>query len=83
MPDSKGRLPHRYSPHQKTSNTHARTKKTNRAVIAMALFCGFLGLGISTLIYGANITGVLAGAIIGGLIGGIFGYLIAKNLSDK
>ena len=83
MPESKSRLPHKYSPHRKTSNTHPASKKTSRAVIALALFLGFLGLCISYFIYGNNITGLLAGAIIGGVAGAVFGYLIAKNLPKK
>jgi len=83
MPESKSRLPHKYSPHRKSSNTHAKTKKTNRASIIVALFVGLLGLGISYFIFGANTTALLLGALIGIVIGAIFGFLVARNLSNK
>ena len=83
MPESKHKLPHKYSPHQKTSNTHKFSRKPNRAMVVIALFFALLGLGVSYFIYDTNITALIAGTIVGGLAGSIFGYLIAKNLSKK
>lgn len=84
MPESKTRHPHKHPEHNnKTSNTHAKSKKASRVVIVVASFFAFLGLGISYFIDGTSITGLLTGALIGGIAGFIFGYQIDKSLLKK
>jgi hypothetical protein len=84
MPESKNRHPHKHPQHHtKTSNTHPKPKKANRAIIVSVLFCAFLGLGISFFINATNIAGLVAGALIGGIAGFIFGYQVNKSLSEK
>jgi F0F1-type ATP synthase assembly protein I len=84
MPESKSRHAHKHpQDHHKTSNTHPKSKKSNRAVIVAVIFFAFLGLGIGFFIDASSIPVLLAGAIVGGFAGFLFGNQVSKSLSEK
>ena len=85
MPESKSKHPHKHAHSQPHSIvvTNKINKKNSTVIIALGLFVGVLGLGISYFISGSNAAGLLLGMVTGAIIGGVFGYLIDKNLSKK
>jgi membrane associated rhomboid family serine protease len=84
MPESKGRhLHHHQHPHNKTSNTHPKSKKPNRIVLVASLFFAFLGFGISYFIDDTSIGKAIAGALLGVIAGYIFGNQIKKSFLKK